>query len=111
MREIGRLLRPGGRVAFTGWVFAEPHRPTVVADYRPLLEAEGFTTQCYETFDSAARERFFFEAVLERADDLRAEIGASAEPLVQEAEATMQSERDGTRRPRSRVLLSAVKTT
>ncbi len=109
-REIGRLVRPGGHIALTAWVFEEPHRETVVADYRPVFEAHGFRTQNYEKFDSSERERRFYETVLERAEDLRAEIGASAEPLLEEAEESMRRERDGTSRPRSRVLFSAVKT-
>ena len=108
-REVARLLRPDGRVALTAWEFPEPHRETLVADYRPVFEAQGFRIVRHETYDSDAVEWRFFEAVIERATDLRAEIGASAEPVIGEAEAAIASKRDGTRRPRRRVLLSAVK--
>jgi SAM-dependent methyltransferase len=84
--EAARVLRPGGRLAFTAFE-VEPDRVAGLpvlgddpcADFRPLLEANGFsTTQYDETPGWHARVAAAYGAVLAAADVLTDELGAPA---------------------------------
>jgi SAM-dependent methyltransferase len=85
IRELGRILRPGGRFTCiaTEWIgTGDPPLATYVRDYRALFEAAHFTivTHSHDTRERGARDA---RALLARADALQAEIGkAAAEPIL-----------------------------
>ena len=87
-REVARVLKPGGRLAATTWEALDDSLPlpTLVADYRPILEAAGLSILEHEVID-AHRElgRALFSEIVSREEYLRAELGESAEGLVAEA--------------------------
>jgi ubiquinone/menaquinone biosynthesis C-methylase UbiE len=94
--EIARLLRPAGRAAILTWeALVEVEVPTVVTDYGPFLEASGLRVCLQETIaDARERELQQFHALVERAEDLRAEIGEAAEPILYEARQRIASEHE-----------------
>jgi hypothetical protein len=60
--------------------------PTLVRDYRPPLEAVGFAIERSDDVTGHAdRELVLFRAIAERADQLRAEMGAAADLILDEA--------------------------
>jgi ubiquinone/menaquinone biosynthesis C-methylase UbiE len=74
LKEAARILRPGGRLVFTAFE-VEPQRveglPVLgvdpVADYRPLLEEQGFAIEFYqETRGWAERVQATYTAVIDR---------------------------------------------
>lgn len=85
--EIARLLRPGGRAAILTWeALTDVEIPTIVRDYRPILEEAGLTICAHEILpDARGREMRQMRALNDRAGELRAEIGESAEPILHEA--------------------------
>jgi SAM-dependent methyltransferase len=85
--EIARILKPGGRAAVTTWEMATFERPTWVSDYRPVFEASGLGIDAYEE-PLGWRERHIaqFASLLERRDQIAAEIGPLSEGLFREAE-------------------------
>jgi SAM-dependent methyltransferase len=86
-REMARLVRPGGRlVVRAAESVVEPFLPTLVRDYRPTFEAAGLGVEAYEEVAALwERELVLYRALLDRADDLRAEMGSAAELLLEEA--------------------------
>lgn len=90
--EIARVLRPGGRAAILTWEALEPLPvPTVERDYRPFFERAGMHVSTYEFVTGAReRERAFNAALLACAQDLRAEIGEAAEPILHEAQIMLE---------------------
>jgi SAM-dependent methyltransferase len=96
--EMARILKPGGRLAIT--VFeVEPDRVASllvlgddpVADYRPLLTEAGFAIDSYEqTPGWQARLEGAYEAILDQAPALTAEMGPGYEPLALEVAVTLQ---------------------
>ncbi len=73
IQEAARLLKPGGRFAFTTWELDERHR---VKDYRPLLEACGFEVETYDECEGwLARQRGVHERILANKEKLIAEMG------------------------------------
>jgi hypothetical protein len=84
--EAARFLHSNARLAFTAFE-VDPHRvsdlPVLgtdpVDDYRPLLEAAGFSIERYEeTVGWRGRVMGTYGAVLAEADLLGAELGAQA---------------------------------
>jgi hypothetical protein len=83
---MARVLKPNGRLAFT--VFeVQPERVADLAvlgddpvdDYRPILERAGFAVESYdETVGWSERVTAAYEAIIERAAALTAEMGADA---------------------------------
>ena len=84
--EIARVLKPGGRLAFTAF---EVHPDRVaglpvlgddpVDDYRPLLDDAGFDVDAYEeTPGWSGRVSAAYEAIIDAAEALTAEMGADA---------------------------------
>lgn len=87
LREVNRLLRPGGRYAFTAGETDTPTRPAHVPDWTPLLEAAGLEAESKEEVPRfAAQLGRMYALWLEHLDELRAEIGdAAANQLETEA--------------------------
>jgi len=89
--EMARVLRPGARaVVLTSECIDEIVHPTMVRDYTPHFAAAGFTN-VGKRARPAAREQSLrmFRALLDRAGDLTAELGAAASPILDEARETL----------------------
>ncbi|GAA4513534.1 hypothetical protein GCM10023191_080740 [Actinoallomurus oryzae] len=88
LREIARILTPGGRLVFTSWDYRRTpdNRPPQVADHRPLLDRAGFDVLAYqETTDWRNRWQATSEGMIAHRAELVAELGE------ERAEATVQS--------------------
>ncbi len=87
VHEIARILKPNGTaVVRAAETLVDPFLPTLVRDYRPIFEAAGFTVEVREEVaDFEASSLGVYRAWLERADELRREIGPPAEELITEA--------------------------
>jgi ubiquinone/menaquinone biosynthesis C-methylase UbiE len=78
LRQLRRILRPGGRLVLTSWDYhRQPAgRPPQVDDHRPLLEAAGLETVSYEeTEDWRERQMRTTELLLDACAELAAETG------------------------------------
>jgi SAM-dependent methyltransferase len=101
LAEVARILRPGGRFVFTAFE-VDPERvagaPVLgddpVADYRPGLEAAGFTVESYdETPGWWPTMQAAYRAVLDAADALGQEMGPVAvAALAMEMTSTLELE-------------------
>lgn len=89
--EIARLLAPGGTAVVTTWEAVQSvELDTVVRDYRPFFESAGLTFTREILEDAVDWEDAHYRALLAHADDLRAEIGEGAEPLLFEAQSGIE---------------------
>jgi SAM-dependent methyltransferase len=87
--EVSRILKPGGRFAFSTWLARQPGKgPPFPADYGPLLAAAGIDMEsCHEPPDWERRELSVFALIRENVVRLRAELGDTvASGLATEAE-------------------------
>jgi SAM-dependent methyltransferase len=76
--ELARVLRPGGRLAFTTWDYSSqpPNRPPQVADHRPVLTEAGFDVVEYtETEGWREGQAAIDSGLLASVDELAAESG------------------------------------
>ena len=99
LREVARVLAPGGRFAFTAFEL-DPERvvdlPVLgtdpVADYAPLLADAGFTVESYdESAQWAERLEATYRAVVAARDTLAAEMGQRAiDALLMEVALTLE---------------------
>ncbi len=112
-REAGRILVPGGRFVFTAFELA-PERVAGLpvfgtdpsADYKPLLEAAGFSVDTYEEVRGWPEPvTTAYQSLIDAKDGLTAEMGeAAVTALMSELSATL------TIRPyRRRILAAATK--
>ena len=87
LREVRRLLRGGGRYAFTAPETDTPTQPPYVTDWAVLLEAAGLELESKEDRPRFAEQLGRMYALwLEHLDKIRAEIGeTAAERLETEA--------------------------
>ena len=107
-RELHRIVRPGGRLVFSAWDYSGqvPWRPVMLHDHRPLLKETGFEVLAYdETEDWKARQHAFSDGVLERIDEIAAELGTDA----QESRARIEQMRKGQATMTRRVFVVAEK--
>jgi SAM-dependent methyltransferase len=84
--EVARILKAGGRFAFTTWVSrqadAGPPFP-FPADYQPLLETAGLLLErCHEPPDWDRRELAVFARIRESGEALCAELGESVAAML-----------------------------
>lgn len=97
LREIARVLTPGGRFVATTWDYrSQPvNRPPQVDDHRPLLSEAGFEVLEYsETPRWLEYHRALDARLLAAVDDLAAESGEDPEEVragVQEMAATVDA--------------------
>jgi ubiquinone/menaquinone biosynthesis C-methylase UbiE len=96
-RETARILRRGSRFIFTGW---ESDRPTLAgnatvqyADFRPLLEEAGFTTDVYEEPPGWREQmREVYRRDLATGERLIAEMGeVAARRMIDQAEQGLEN--------------------
>ena len=84
LAELGRVLRHGGRLAFTSWDYkSEPAgRPPQVDDHRPLLVAAGFLVQAYDEAECWHERHARVDAgLLAAVEELAAESGEDVEAV------------------------------
>ena len=88
LAEVGRIVKRGGRFAFTTWLSQQTGiGPPFPVDYQPLLEAAGFSLQwSHEPPNWEQRELAVFARIRESAERLSVELGSTvATMLVTEA--------------------------
>ena len=97
--EAARILRPGGRLVFTAFELDPAHTAGLpvlgddpVDDYRPLLEAAGFTVDDYREVPGWPEPvRTTYQSLLDAGDALMSEMGAvAAAALAMELRLTLQ---------------------
>ena len=82
--EVARILKPGGRFAFTTWVSRQVDAglPFPV-DYQPLLDTVDLSLEwCHEPANWEGRESAVFARIRESAGILRAELGESVAAML-----------------------------
>ena len=91
IEEVGRILKTGGRFAFTTWVSRQVDAgPPFPVDYQPVLRTAALTLEaCLEPPDWERRELAVFARIRESAAALRAELGESAATMLANEAARM----------------------
>lgn len=102
MREIFRVLRPGGIFAFTTWEQVSDHNARLDAeqfqDYRPLLQEAGFIVRVYEEVDQwREMQGLVFTNITKAKEQLDVEIGEEAASMWTSMAEGGQREMDGRR--------------
>jgi ubiquinone/menaquinone biosynthesis C-methylase UbiE len=84
VREMARILRPGGRLVLSNW---EGGFPTMVRDHRRLLEENGFEVDlCDRIRETEQRQQAVFEGIERHKNTLIKEMGkAAARVWIQDA--------------------------
>lgn len=84
MREMARILRPGGRLVLSNW---EGGFPTMVRDHRRLLEENGFRVElCDRIRETEQRQLAVYDGIETHKDILIKEMGkAAARVWIQDA--------------------------
>lgn len=83
VREIRRILRPGGRLALTTW---EAELPFMVRDWGKFLEKRSFKLILRrETPGWQERMKAMYRGLLEERRSVEEEMGPAAKPLLREA--------------------------
>ena len=99
--EIGRILRPGGRVAFTAFevnVDRVSRLPVFgldpINDFRPVLAPAGLSVDVYEETERwRDRVTATYQAIMREIEPLRVEMGSFASAaLAFEATATLEQQ-------------------
>src|SRR2546427_9506384 len=82
--EVARILKAGGRFAFTTWVSRQVDAgPPFPVDYQPLLEAAGLVLEwCHEPPNWDRRESAAVLRIPEGADALPWGLGGSVSALL-----------------------------
>ena len=93
IREIARILKPGGRFCFTNWDRdrSPPGYPPPLGDHRPLLEQAGFAVETYEVQpDAESKRRAYYERLVAAEPTLIEEMGdEGVHKLMFEAKGTL----------------------
>ena len=95
IRELARILVPGGRLVVTTWDYSRQPlgRPPQVPDHRPILEHAGFEVLSYNKTSSwLQRQTRIGELLLLAIDDLAAETGSDPAKIqsgLEEMQATL----------------------
>jgi ubiquinone/menaquinone biosynthesis C-methylase UbiE len=91
--EMRRLMKRGARVVVrAAESLVEPFALTVVRDYRPIFEEAGFTILRHEeVVDYRVRSLAYFQAIEKQANAMFAEIGPTADLLIDEARESVAS--------------------
>ena len=84
LAEVGRIVKRGGRFAFTTWLSRQPDTgPPFPVDYEPLLGAAGFSLEwCHEPPDWERRESAVFARIRENPERLNVELGATVATML-----------------------------
>jgi ubiquinone/menaquinone biosynthesis C-methylase UbiE len=85
LREVRRVLRPGGRLLFTADEQARPQRPHHVPDWTPLVEAAEFDIEAKEIVPGfSSRWQRLYALWLEHLDQIRTMYGDHIAAMMQQ---------------------------